>query len=82
MRFEEHPNELTAADAARNGQRPPKPRTTRFLAGSFDALWELLVPVWAHDDDARIAAGTVAQQLKDITLRRFTDPNAGDLLSA
>ena len=37
--FEEHQNELAAAGAARNGQRPPNPRTTRFLVGSFDALW-------------------------------------------
>ena len=64
--YEEHRNEMAAADAARSGRRPQKPDTTRFFAGPFDALWDLLVLMWAHDGSARPAAGTVAQRLKEI----------------
>ena len=70
MPYEEHRNEMAAADAARNGQRPQKPNTTRFFAGSFNTLWELLVLMWKHDDSARPTAATVAQHLKG-NLHRF-----------
>jgi len=32
MPFEEHRNEMAAAEAARSGQRPPKPSVVRFFA--------------------------------------------------
>jgi serine/threonine protein kinase len=64
--YEELRNEMAAADAARSGQRPQKPNTTPFLAGSFDSLWELLVLMWARDDSARPPAEAVAQQLREI----------------
>jgi len=75
MPFKEHRNDMATADAARNGQRPPIPSTTRFFADSFNVLWELLVLMWAPTDSARPTAMMVAQQLTDI-LQTFS-PTVG-----
>jgi serine/threonine protein kinase len=72
--FEEYRNELVAAYAARSGQRPQIPSTTRFFKGSFSGLRELLTLMWAPDESARPAAAMVAQRLQEV-LHPFMDSN-------
>ena len=64
--FKEQRNDWAAADAAYRGQRPQKVNKPRFLAGSFDALWELLGLMWAHNEITRPTAVEVAERLQKI----------------
>ena len=61
-------NEWAAADAARCRRRPEKFNAPRFLAGSFDVLWELLELMWAHEKSARPTMAVVVDELQKILL--------------
>lgn len=65
--FAEFDNEMSASRAAERGQRPRRPEDMGDLpCEAADALWALLVKMWAHDPEERPGLDVVETRLESV----------------